>query len=74
MKKDYTKYLMPKSIYKDVFVHEGLIEIAGHTYRCDELVKYDQQEIIVREFDDEFALHEKTGIKIASINKKILDI
>lgn len=73
-KKGCTKYLMPKEIYKGVPVHDGKIEIAGHVYQCNELAGYDQQEIVVREFENELCLHEKTGKLIASINKKILNI
>lgn len=61
--------LMPLQIYKDVAVCDGEIEIAGHIYHSDELGKYNQQNIVVREYKDELILLDKDCKYIGCITK-----
>lgn len=61
--------LMPLQIYKDVAVCDGKIEIAGHIYHSEELEKYDQQNIIVREYETELIMFDMNLRYICSIDK-----
>lgn len=63
------EWLIPEHDYRDVTVCDGKIEIAGHIYHSDELGKYNQQNIIVREYKDKLILFDKDCKYIGYITK-----